>query len=149
MRIVSRVIVLNHDKDSILLARNRDSNFWYPPGGGWEYQTGESLRDAGHREVMEECGVEISIERMMYLQEFHETEEKIVLEVFWLGTALSEHNKDHVDLDPNGQVEEVKWIAINELTELKVFPKVLKASFVDDLQKVSAISDQYIFDSLV
>ncbi len=81
---------------------------WFILGGGWEFQIGESLRDAGHREVMEECRVEISIERMMYLQEFHETEDKIALELFWFGTELSEQNKDPIDLDPNGQVEEVK-----------------------------------------
>lgn len=146
MRIVSRTIILNDEKNSVLLARNKGANFWYPPGGGWEFQTGESLQEAGEREVMEECGVEVEIERMLYLQEFHESSEKVVLEVFWLGRALSEHDSSHVDLDPNGAVEEVRWIVLEELADLKVFPKKLKNEFLDDIVAIENVSSQYILD---
>ncbi len=148
VRIISRVIIVNPEKDALLLARNKGASFWYPPGGGWEVETGESLAQAGEREVMEECGVAVSIHKMLYLQEFHEAKQT-ALEVFFLGSTESEIDPNHVDLDPNGAVEEVKWISFTELEDLKVFPERIKETLLTDIESLESLGDQYMYDSIV
>ena len=56
LRVITRALIL--DGESVLLARNKDANFWYPPGGGWEFES-ESLKDSVSREVTEETGFKI------------------------------------------------------------------------------------------
>lgn len=148
VRIISRVIIINPEKNALLLARNRGASFWYPPGGGWESDTGESLAQAGEREVMEECGVEVSIHKMLYLQEFHEAKQT-ALEIFFLGSTESEIDPNHVDLDPDGAVEEVKWIPFTDLQDLKIFPTRIKETLLPDIEALESLEDQYMYDSIV
>lgn len=127
-RILARTLVINEDK--ILLARNKGAKFWYPAGGGWEYEQ-ETILECAAREVKEESGYDIVVDKMLWLQEFH-TEGKIFFETFWLARldeSIDQSAHDpakHIDLDPNGAVEEVQWFTQSELVGLTVFPKRVK-----------------------
>ena len=96
--------------------------------------------------MKEEVGLNVDIKKMLYLQEFHATEDTIFFEVFWLATPQEgEHyNEEHVDLDPNGQVEEAKWFIQAELAELKVFPKRLKNTFWGNIRTLLEAEDPFI-----
>lgn len=128
IRVLARTLVI--DKEKILLVRNKDANFWYPPGGGWEYET-ETITECAAREVAEETGYSVDIERLLWLQEFHEGE-KIFFETFWLSkisnsnTQTEELMNQHIDHDPNGAIEESRWYTPDELEDLKVFPERVK-----------------------
>lgn len=129
LRVIARALVI--DNGEILLARNKGANFWYPPGGGWEYET-ETITEGVVREVYEESGYRVGVDRLLWVQEFHDTDQKILLESFWL-THLEDSDqpnaqdiKDHVDLDPNGAVEEVRWYNSDAIQKLTVFPKRVK-----------------------
>lgn len=50
-------------KGRVLLARRRDIDWWNLPGGGMEI--GETLEQTLHREVREETGLEVEIERLV------------------------------------------------------------------------------------
>jgi 8-oxo-dGTP diphosphatase len=54
-------IILSADKKSVLLVQREDASVWVLPGGGIE--TGESPEEAVVREVKEETGLHIRIER--------------------------------------------------------------------------------------
>ena len=125
LRPIARVVII-HD-DQIMLVRNRNANFWYPPGGGWEFE-GESLPECAKREVKEETNYDVTIDRMLWLSEFRE-KDMVYLESFWLGTLNSnshEAHRQHSDSDPNGAVAEVRWFSEEELVDLTVFPASLK-----------------------
>jgi 8-oxo-dGTP diphosphatase len=128
IRIIVRVVIYN--KGKVLLVRNKGENFWYPPGGEWEYKK-EKIIEAALREVKEEVGLKVKIERFLYLQEFYPKPGLIFFEIFWLAKLLSGKslNHKHVDLDPNGQVEIAVWYSKDDLKNLKVFPKRLKTTF--------------------
>lgn len=145
VRILSRVIIYDLTDKKLLLARNKDANFWYAPGGGWEHEK-ENLLECAKREVIEECGIKVEIKKLLYVQEFHATEDTIFLELFWLGLPESgqEIDASHLDLDPNGQVEEVKWFSQSELQDLKVFPKRLKNSFWENISTLEDSEDSFI-----
>lgn len=127
-RIISRVMVVHDDK--ILLVRNRGAKFWYPPGGGWEFDQ-ESLADCAVREVAEETGYKVVVKDLVWVREFRE-DEKIFLETFWRATLADDNEqtfetlKDHIDLDENGAVEEAHWFTEAELEDIKVLPPIVK-----------------------
>ncbi len=130
IRILARVIIYN--KNKILLVKNKGTDFWYAPGGEWEYEK-ENILEAAKREVKEEVGLMVDIKKMLYLQEFRPKKDLIFFESFWLAKLMpgQVYNCKHVDLDPNGQVEIASWYTKNDLRNMKVFPKRLKNTFWD------------------
>ena len=58
--IVAACVVVTNEKDEILLIKGPRRG-WEPPGG--QVEAGESIRDAGIREVKEESGVDVEIVR--------------------------------------------------------------------------------------
>lgn len=144
IRVLARVVVVDPTNQLILLVRNKDTQFWYAPGGGWEYEK-ENILEAASREVLEETGIQSEIIRLLYVQEFHATPDTIFFETFWLARPTStELNKNHIDLDPNGQVEEARWFNKEELQDIKVFPKRLKKDFWDNLENYINGEDPFI-----
>lgn len=130
LRVITRALIINQDK--ILLARNRDADFWYPPGGGWEFEN-ESILESVSREVTEETGYAVDVDSLLWIREFREPEkDKVSLETFWK-TTVSEQNTQtiegvatHVDLDANGAVEECRWFSLDDLETVKILPKFVK-----------------------
>ena len=57
------VYALIRDHDRVLLVTNTTSQGYYLPGGGLE--SGESLEEALHREILEEAGITITITRLI------------------------------------------------------------------------------------
>lgn len=62
------VVVINADRQ-ILLVRHRKGprQYWVLPGGRLEY--GESFNECGVREVKEETGLDVEIEKVIFLSE--------------------------------------------------------------------------------
>lgn len=143
LRIISRAVIYSRGK--ILLAKNRGEKFWYPPGGGWDFQN-ESIIDAAKREVIEEAGIRIKIIRLLYVQEFHPDAKSIFFEIFWLASPLvgEKLEKGHRDSDAHGQVESVKWFSRKELQNIKIFPERLKSTFWKKLRAIKQSEDPFI-----
>ncbi|MEK7660329.1 MAG: NUDIX hydrolase [Patescibacteria group bacterium] len=145
---IARVITYKPDENKILLVRNKGTKFWYAPGGSWEYEI-ENIVECAKREVLEETGMHVEILKLLYLQEFHGIEgeiENICLETFWLAKMSHEQalNEAHIDLDPNGAVEEAKWFTKDDLQDLKVFPKRLKNTFWENIKFFAESEDPFI-----
>ena len=145
VRIVSRAIVFKEDK--ILLVKNKNANFWYVPGGGWESET-ESLKDCVIRETKEETGLDIENPRIVYIQEYKEySNQSISLEVFWVCDLSSEDvDFSHKDQDENGQVEEFNFYTKEEIQSLKIYPKVLKNDIWDKIKNIDNFVINYLTD---
>lgn len=145
MRLVTRVVTYDSENKRILLVKNRGQDFWYPPGGGWEYEK-ENIVECAEREVFEETGLRVKVSRLLYVQEFHENKDFISFETVWLagpvdGTKLDEL---HVDRDVDGKVETAKWFSEDEMKEIKVFPKRLQDTFWDNLEKLLQDEDPFL-----
>jgi ADP-ribose pyrophosphatase YjhB (NUDIX family) len=143
LRIISRAIIYQRDK--ILLVKNVGGDFWYPPGGAWNFQK-ESIIDAAKREVKEETGLDIEIRKLLYVQEFHPLPNLIFFEVFWLAKPSFKQklNKNHQDLDKRGQVEKARWFSKKELKKIKVFPEILKSTFWKKIKKIKSYENPFI-----
>ncbi len=145
LRLLARVVTYDKNINKILLVKNKGMSFWYAPGGGWEYEN-ENILECAKREVHEETGLHVDIKKMLYVQEFHDSAESILFETFWLAELSHEQslNENHIDLDPNGNVETAQWFNKEELQDLKVFPKRLKNTFWDNIELVINGEDQFI-----
>lgn len=132
LRIICRAIVLDQDSARILLVRNKQSSFWYPPGGGW-HEDSEDLQHCVVRETKEEAGIDILPIRLLYVQEFRPANAPdIHLELFWFAYPVSSPDIKPID-DQHGIVEEARWFARKELARITVFPFRLRDQFWDEL----------------
>ena len=145
IRIIARVVLYDQLNRRLLLVRNKGADYWYPPGGGWEPEK-ETITQCALREVLEETGLAVVLKRLLYVQEFHAKEDTIFFEVFWLGIPEGQFGEysNHRDVDPNGQVEEIKWFERGELAEMKVFPSRLKDTFWTNVDSFFTTEDPFL-----
>lgn len=145
LRFVTRVVTYNSKNQKILLVKNRDQNFWYPPGGGWEYKK-ESIIQCAEREVMEETGLAVKIKRLLYVQEFHESSDSISFETVWMAVPQSDSklNELHIDNDVDGKVEKAQWFSKNEVEKIRVYPERLQNTFWSHVEKYLNDEDPFI-----
>ena len=135
--------------EQVLLTRNHkpsedDAEFWLLPGGGQDYQ--ENLRDAVRREVLEETGLVIEVNDLIWVRDYiganHElaglsqklTDEH-ALELMFLCTVIGGELGAGHEHDP-GQLE-VRWVTFGELAGLRLFPRDL----IDLIPRLAASPD--------
>lgn len=123
------------ENDSVLLASNEKSDYYYSVGGG--VHMGETAEQAVIREVYEETGVMYEVERLAFI---HEN--------FFDGDGITEGKKCHEisfyflmkprgTLDINSQSycaegkEYMSWIPVTKLHKYKVFPIFFREKLIN------------------
>lgn len=105
-------IIIN-DNDEILLVKRSlssrtDPGLWSRPGG--EVEFGETVHEAVEREVLEETGIRVKIDRFLCMDENME-ESKHWIALGFLTRYVSGEVKN---LEPDKH-DEVKWVSLNDL----------------------------------
>lgn len=113
-------LILRDDK--VLLMRNKGDGKLWPPGGGIEI--GESREDALHREISEETGLEVEINKYLFVREnffyFEPTDEAYhAFLFFYLCTPLTNEllSDDMID---DLESERPRWISVDTLHENQI-----------------------------
>ena len=143
LRAITRAVVFDPQNQKLLLARNRGAEFWYPPGGGWEFDR-ETIVEGAVREVLEETGLSVTIIRMLYAQQFKVDADTMYLELFWLAHPMGADREVSHHKDLHGSVEEVRWFAKDELAPETIYPERLKGSFWELLDDFCDAEDPFI-----
>lgn len=138
-----RVAGLMVEQEAVLLVKLQSpvtgKTVWMPPGGGVGF--GESMVDALRREFREETQTEIDIRRLLHLREliddpYHAVE--CYFEVSKIkGKPAAGYDPELAERDQ--LIEEVAWIAVNELDKLPFAPR-------DLLHKLKHWRDRSSFD---
>lgn len=125
----TRVIVL-HQNRMLLLSPDRPGAGWRLPGGG--LFPNESLAECGEREVMEETGIAVRVDRVAFLREFVVPKYCPVPEVEGEAFSLEVHlyaapTTDQIEPRPESPDAPMPhWIPFDKVSALPLWPKELK-----------------------
>ncbi|OEF23195.1 NUDIX domain-containing protein [Vibrio rumoiensis] len=113
-------------KNAVLLLRVNDfsGEYWIPPGGGLE-ETDIHTQGCLKRECYEEAGIDVEVGELLCVREFLETSRNIYhAEFFYKITDFSgePHINNLEGLNDAQFIQEVKWIPIKQLNEMRTFP---------------------------
>ncbi len=104
------------DGRKILLMKTKSTGKYWTPGGGIDL--GESIHDALIREIKEETGVEIEIQKLLKFDEsffYYEPKDEAYhsYSFFYLCEAkTTKLLKDH-EVDPNDESEKPRWVNLD------------------------------------
>jgi 8-oxo-dGTP pyrophosphatase MutT (NUDIX family) len=138
-----RAAAIIEKENKILLVKHvhplTQFEWWVPPGGGVE-PTDDSVVGCVIREVFEETGIQVKVDdSLLFVREFMDTEnDTLNMELFFNATYLSgeltiENIYGHGD--DEDYIKDVKWFTVEQLKEIRVFPKELEDNFAKRLQK--------------
>ena len=96
-------------------AKEPSKGKWSIPGG--RIELGETIYEAAKREVLEECSVEIEIERVLDVADSIIRDGDSCIFYHFILIYLLAHYKDG-DVKAQSDAEDAKWITTNELSEL-------------------------------
>lgn len=124
--------VLIEQNDSILLVRHRRRgryDFWVAPGGSCEGL--EDLETAALREVREDCGLEVELDRIAYIEDLHNPALRI-LKIWFTGRIVGGTLYTGSAAASAERIVEAAFLGRHELDGKRVFPPVLAADYWQD-----------------
>lgn len=136
-RIRAAVMILQDDK--ILLVEQghplTDDIWWTPPGGGREAQDADIFACA-KREVKEECGLDVTLDRIIYLREYYDLPlDTLMLEIYFLAKSYQGNIRAEMYEYPHAAhptTTRVGWFDQASIQSMIAFPGILKNTFWED-----------------
>jgi ADP-ribose pyrophosphatase YjhB (NUDIX family) len=120
-------------RNHVLLVRMEQYPFWFLPGG--HVEMGELADAAIIREMREESGLEVKIDRLVWVAEnffTHDGQAHQELGFYYLVTPPAEApqlnlGKEFFGKEDNGTALIFRWHRLDALADLNIFPAFLKA----------------------
>jgi 8-oxo-dGTP diphosphatase len=104
-------------------------DFWVAPGGG--VKEGESLEQAAAREVREETGLDVTVSKLLYIEELINPECRFVK--FWFAANFDGGSIDTSHPDTVAEhIVQAAWLAREDFSSRVVFPLVLESQYWAD-----------------
>ena len=106
MRVITvSAICFEREDGAVLTVRKRGTTSWMLPGG--KPESGESAAECAVREVLEELGVEIALDRIDRMGEF---ETRAANEAGFALHASVFRSRDVIAPEPRAEIEAARWI---------------------------------------
>ena len=127
----AKAIIIAGDK--ILLTKNKDELgiFYLLPGGGQEKF--EDIHEALRRECLEEISCDVEIKDIRFIRdyigkrhEFAEWDAEIHQTEYMFECALKNNSIPCNGNDPDGMQIDVEWVSLSQLSQVRIYPAVLK-----------------------
>ncbi|HRG62299.1 MAG TPA: NUDIX domain-containing protein [Burkholderiales bacterium] len=128
----------------VLMVQNQLSRCYYSVGGRIKY--GESSEEAIIREVFEETGVYLEIDRLGFIHEnffveqvtnetFHE------LSLYYYMKTPENFAPHCKSITENGIIESLSWLNINHLNDLEAYPAFFKDRLINQTSQITHITE--------
>ncbi len=133
-RIRAAALIVKDDRLLLVKLQVKDRIFWVPPGGG--LKGAESIFECAARETWEETGLQVELDRIVYIGQFADVEHDTHhLEMFLLATSSSGSlTLDNIPDGDDPDVQSVEFFSREEMQALTVYPEILKGEFWEDLR---------------
>ncbi|WP_187412974.1 NUDIX domain-containing protein [Streptomyces sp. WAC01526] len=150
IRTSAKAVILHEGQVLLMRANWDDQECYFLPGGG--QHPGESLGDAVRREVDEETGLTITVERLLWLREYiGANHDRPVLEAkthrieaIFLCTPTSDPHQlgGHAQDDAQTGLE---WVPLGKVPDLNLLPHAIRQP-IADLAETRPAPDSYLGD---
>ncbi|HEY9635706.1 MAG TPA: NUDIX hydrolase [Coleofasciculaceae cyanobacterium] len=121
------------NRNQVLLHKSEKDSFWALPGGRVEFM--ESARDTIKREMQEELGINIGVERLLWIVEnFFEYDDKSYHELaFYFLISSPSNSAFYAQTKSFKCIEEgsdliFQWHQLEALEDIELYPKFLQKS---------------------
>jgi 8-oxo-dGTP diphosphatase len=146
-----RVAVALLGPEGLLLVRHqkKDRSYWLIPGGGLEF--GESMREAAHRELLEETGLEVEVGAfLMAAESLAPDRTRHVVHMVFRGIVTGgtlrlgdEHMEPH-----ERRIVEVRWVPLEEVRRVVMHPpfgeQILTALQTPDPERLNFLDNLWV-----
>lgn len=122
------VIILAADQVLLIHRYNHGREYYIVPGGGVE--PGETLEQAAWREIKEETGLEIELDRKLW-----DTMNQGHPETYFLATRFSGKlglGGPELTEQSAENIFQLEWVRLSEVTGLPLKPEFIKAKLLDE-----------------
>lgn len=130
---ISAGAIVVHEKKILLVNHKRLAryDFWVAPGGGVEGL--ETLEETAIREVKEESGIDIRINRLAYIEELYNKTIRICK--FWfIGDYIGGELRTDEASKLNEFIVGAKFLARDEIRNIRAFPSIIRDGFWTDFK---------------
>ncbi|MEY1556763.1 NUDIX domain-containing protein [Yoonia sp. R2331] len=125
IRLATRALIMRHNRLLLVNAYRGSGELWCAPGGGAEPH--HSLPDNLIREVMEETGLTITVGSVALVNEFHDPDGSFHQVDIYFHCTVTDGDISASHVDPEGVVNQHRWVTRSELSALRVKPDSLAA----------------------
>lgn len=143
----AKAIIIQQGK--MLLTKNKDNDgfFYLFPGGGQEH--GEVLKETLKRECIEELGVQVEVQDLVYVREYIGKNHEFVawdhdvhqVEFYFVCSLAQEAPAQMDGTQPDQDQIGVEWVDIRQLDHIRLYPKALGHHLVNSEMNVRYLGD--------
>lgn len=132
---IRAVGILIKNSEVLLIFRKNEKEYFVFPGGGVE--GGETVEEAVVRELKEETTIEVKINKLLYHHIYdNDSEQYFYLCDYISGEPkLSEDSEEKKKVLKGEDFYDPKWIKIEELKNMLVYPLEIRDLLIQDFQK--------------
>ncbi|MCK5682580.1 NUDIX domain-containing protein [bacterium] len=114
-------VLVSDNKILLVSHKKKDDEYWLLPGGGVD--VGETLEVALLREFLEETGIHVKVEKVLFLSDtiYPDASKQIHHIIFAVSEAVS--SVDRISIS-DADIVQAKYIEISKLKDLKFYPPV-------------------------
>ncbi|WP_051823410.1 NUDIX domain-containing protein [Streptomyces sp. NRRL S-1448] len=150
IRTSAKAVVLHEDQVLLTRAHWRDREYYFLPGGG--QRPGESFGAAVRREVHEETGLTVTVDRLLWLREYigaHHGEpddgsETHRIEAIFLCTPTSDPHQLGGHAQDDTQIG-LEWVPLRKVPTTDLLPQAIRQPLAD-LSPTPPTPDAYLGD---
>lgn len=132
----AKAVIIRDKKLLVIIKRDQEGSYAVLPGGGQKW--GETLPESLIRECLEEIGAEVKVRKLLFIREYRSDRHEFAeispdvhqVEFYFKCKVSKDYEPSQGHLPDSGQ-EEVRWVALDELDTVHLYPRTICSILAD------------------